>query len=57
LWMLPALERKYCLKELCYKSLLDKFPAKDVITFLYNKLNFLGDPLVPHLIPYPCQLV
>lgn len=27
-WMLPALERKYCLKDLRYKSSLEKFPVK-----------------------------
>lgn len=34
LWTLPAWEGKYYLKELCYQSSLEKFPVKDVTTFL-----------------------
>lgn len=45
--MLPTMERKYCLKELGYKSSLEKFPVKGVTTFLQGKPEFCGDPLVP----------
>lgn len=47
LWMLPTMERTYRLKELGYKSSLEKFPVKGVATFLQGKLKFCGDPLVP----------
>lgn len=58
LWMLLALERKHCLKELRCKLSPEKFPAQAVITFLWGELKFLEDSLVTltHSILLPAGL-